>query len=134
MMSGLTMLQSLYGLREDQVVDRWPENLYWQHLTEPLAGWRKVNVRPTRKEVDLTEEIKELLDIDSPNAEKVVLVWDNLNKPSSLKRVSVDTTVQPKNIAHPTYSKLLNRSRQRLVKRIQYINRPLHNPNIQPRC
>ncbi|MBF0358619.1 MAG: transposase, partial [Magnetococcales bacterium] len=32
MMSGLTMLQSLYGLSEDQVVDRWPENPYWQHL------------------------------------------------------------------------------------------------------
>jgi transposase, IS5 family len=36
-------------------------------------------------------------------------------KPTSLKRVSVDTTVQPKNIAHPTDSKLLNRSRERLV-------------------
>ena len=48
-------------------------------VTEPLAGWRKVNVRETRTAIDLAEEIKELLDIDYPDAEKVVLVWDNLN-------------------------------------------------------
>ena len=55
-------------------------------LTEPLAGWRKVNVRPTRKAVDLAEEVRELLDIDYPDVEKVVLVWDNLNThvPASL--------------------------------------------------
>ncbi len=37
-------------------------------------------------------------------------------KASSLERVSVDTTVQPKNISYPTDSKLLNRSRVRLVR------------------
>ena len=37
-------------------------------------------------------------------------------KSTSLKRVSVDTTVQPKAIAHPTDAKLLNRSRERLVR------------------
>lgn len=37
-------------------------------------------------------------------------------KESSLKRVSVDTTVQPKNVSHPTDAKLLNRSRVRLVR------------------
>ncbi len=36
-------------------------------------------------------------------------------KSRSLKRVSVDTTVQPKAITHPTDSKLLNRSREHLV-------------------
>ena len=37
-------------------------------------------------------------------------------KDTSLKRVSVDTTVQPKAVAHPTDAKLLNRSRERLVR------------------
>jgi len=32
MMIGLTLLQSLYGLGEDDVVNRWPENPYWQYL------------------------------------------------------------------------------------------------------
>jgi hypothetical protein len=55
-------------------------------LTEPLGGWRKVNVRETKTAIDLALEIKELLDVDYPDAEAVVLVWDNLNThaPASL--------------------------------------------------
>lgn len=55
-------------------------------MTEPLGGWRKVNVRATKTALDLAHEVKELLDVDYPNADKVVLVWDNLNThtPASL--------------------------------------------------
>lgn len=55
-------------------------------ITEPLGGWRKVNVRATKTAIDLAQEIKELLDVDYPDAEQVVLVWDNLNThtPASL--------------------------------------------------
>nr|VFJ90136.1 MAG: hypothetical protein BECKH772A_GA0070896_1001929 [Candidatus Kentron sp. H]VFJ91423.1 MAG: hypothetical protein BECKH772B_GA0070898_1001729 [Candidatus Kentron sp. H]VFJ98119.1 MAG: hypothetical protein BECKH772C_GA0070978_1001829 [Candidatus Kentron sp. H] len=55
-------------------------------VTEPLAGWRKVDVRDTRTAVDLAWEIKQLLDVDYPDAKKVVLVSDNLNThvPASL--------------------------------------------------
>ncbi len=48
-------------------------------FTEPLGGWRKVNVRKRKTKRDWAEEIKELLDVDYPDAEKVVLVMDNLN-------------------------------------------------------
>jgi hypothetical protein len=48
-------------------------------IVEPLAGWRKVSVRATKTARDLAHEIKERLDVDYPKAEKVVLVWDNLN-------------------------------------------------------
>ena len=37
-------------------------------------------------------------------------------KPSDLKRVTVDTTVQEKAVSYPTDSRLLNRSRERLVR------------------
>ena len=40
-------------------------------------------------------------------------------KPAELKRVTVDTTVQEKAVSFPTDSKLLNRSRVRLVKLAQ---------------
>jgi hypothetical protein len=55
-------------------------------VVEPLAGWRKANVRATKTALDLAQEIKELLDVDYPTADKVVLVWDNLNThaPASL--------------------------------------------------
>lgn len=48
-------------------------------FSEPLAGWRKVNAREHRTAVDWAQEIQELLDVDYPDAEKVVLVCDNLN-------------------------------------------------------
>ena len=32
-------------------------------FTEPLAGWRKVNVRQRKTKLDWAEEIKELLDV-----------------------------------------------------------------------
>ena len=48
-------------------------------FTEPLGGWRKVNVRERRTKLDWAREIRELLDVDYPQAEKVVLVCDNLN-------------------------------------------------------
>jgi hypothetical protein len=48
-------------------------------FTEPLAGWRKVNIRRRRTSVDWAQEIKQLLDEDYPEAEKIILVCDNLN-------------------------------------------------------
>ena len=48
-------------------------------FTEPLASWRKVNVRRTKTMVDWAEEVRELLDVDYPTARKVILVCDNLN-------------------------------------------------------
>lgn len=48
-------------------------------FTEPLRGWRKVNVREKRTKIDWATEISELLEIDYPDAEKVILVCDNLN-------------------------------------------------------
>ena len=48
-------------------------------FTEPLDGWRKVSVRQKKKKEDWATEIRELLEIDYPDAEKVILVCDNLN-------------------------------------------------------
>ena len=48
-------------------------------FTEPLGSWRKVNVRQQKTSVDWANEIKELLDNDYPNVQKVVLICDNLN-------------------------------------------------------
>ena len=48
-------------------------------FTEPLASWRKVSVRQTKTMIDWAEEIKILLDVDYADAEKVIVVCDNLN-------------------------------------------------------
>lgn len=46
---------------------------------EPLAGWRRVHALPQRTRIDWAGQVKELLTVDYPDAEIVVLVMDNLN-------------------------------------------------------
>jgi len=48
-------------------------------FTEPLQSWRKVNVRRTRTKTDWAQEIRELLDVDYAETEKIILICDNLN-------------------------------------------------------
>lgn len=45
----------------------------------PVTGWRRVGCRDSRTRRDWAEEVKQLLEVDYPNAEKVTLVCDNLN-------------------------------------------------------
>jgi len=48
-------------------------------FTEPLSGWRQAEALPRRTKKDWAGRIKWLLDERYPEAEKVVLVMDNLN-------------------------------------------------------
>jgi len=48
-------------------------------FTEPLGGWRYAEALPRRTKVDWANQVKLLLDEQYPEAEKVVLVMDNLN-------------------------------------------------------
>lgn len=66
--------------------DRLEDSEYVRHGTcsifvwvEPLAGWRRVHALPRRTRIDWAGQVKELLTVDYPDAEVVVLVMDNLN-------------------------------------------------------
>jgi len=48
-------------------------------FAEPLSGWRKVSVRPRRTKVDWAREMADLLRTRYAEAEKILLVCDNLN-------------------------------------------------------
>lgn len=48
-------------------------------FSEPLAGWRKVNVSERRTAVDWAHQICALVDVHYPDAERVTVVLDNLN-------------------------------------------------------
>jgi hypothetical protein len=48
-------------------------------FVEPLTGWRRVNVTERRTRTDWALQIRELLEVDYPEAVKVRLVMDNLN-------------------------------------------------------
>jgi hypothetical protein len=47
--------------------------------TEPLRAWRRARALPRRTRIDWAAQVKELLTIDYPDVDKVVLVMDNLN-------------------------------------------------------
>jgi hypothetical protein len=47
--------------------------------TEPLRGWRRVHALAQRTKIDWAGQVKELLTVDYPDADTVVLVMDNLN-------------------------------------------------------
>jgi hypothetical protein len=66
--------------------DRREDSEYVRHGTcsifcwvEPLAGWRRVDAQPRRTRIDWAGQVQRLLSADYPDAEKVVLVMDNLN-------------------------------------------------------
>jgi transposase len=46
---------------------------------EPLRGWRRVWIAPQRRKVEWAWFVKQLLDDHYPQAQRVVLVCDNLN-------------------------------------------------------
>ena len=46
---------------------------------EPLAGWRRVDALQRRTRLDWAGQVKQMLTVDYPDAETVVLVMDNLN-------------------------------------------------------
>ncbi len=48
-------------------------------FVEALAGWRRASVRERKTAVDWAEEVRRLLEEDYPDAEKVILICDNLN-------------------------------------------------------
>jgi len=50
---------------------------------EPLRGWRRAYAEPTRTRVDWAHGVEHLLNVDYPDADKVVLVMDNLNTHST---------------------------------------------------
>lgn len=48
-------------------------------VTEPLRGWRQVVVGARRTRLDFAQCVKELVEVHYPEAERIVLVMDQLN-------------------------------------------------------
>jgi transposase len=51
-------------------------------LVEPLAGWRHVDVTERRTNQDFARQMRELVDVHYPEAEKIRVVLDNLSSHS----------------------------------------------------
>jgi len=108
LMVALHYLKYTYNLSDDDVVEAWVENPYWQFFSgmqyfehrmpihpSSMCRWRK-RIGDAGAEELLKETIKAGLKL------KAI-------KPHQLNRVNVDTTVQEKDIRFPTDSRLYDR-------------------------
>lgn len=115
LMIGILLLQHLHKLSDEQVVQNWVENSYWQFFCGyDFLQW-ELPIDPsslTRFRSRLgTDRMERILSLTVSMAVKSAAV-----KVKDLEKVIVDTTVMPKNIEFPTDSKLHNKARTRLVK------------------
>jgi IS5 family transposase len=103
---GLLLLKQIYGLSDEGVCERWVYDPYFQYFTgeeffqhefpherSDLSHWRKR--LGDRLELLLAESLR-------------VAHASGALRSKDLARVTVDTTVQPKNITFPTDAKLLH--------------------------
>lgn len=75
---GSLPVQAARPEREDYVYERHgTANVFMS--VEPLAGKRRVRLTERHTKLDFAEELRCILEEDYPDAEKVVLVTDNLN-------------------------------------------------------
>ncbi len=115
LMVGLHYLKHTYDLSDEEVVARWVENPYWQFFCGFEFFQHRLPIDPSlmtrwRQRIG-PEEMERVLKATV----EVALASDTV-KPSSLERVTVDTTVQDKAIAHPADSRLYLKALQTLVR------------------
>lgn len=119
LMAALLYLKHVYALSDEDTVERWSENPYWQHFSGERYFQHELPCDPSSL-VRWRQRIGEagcewLLAQSIAAATKGRVI-----KRASLDEVVLDTTVQPKAIAHPTDSRLLNRAREQLVNAAQH--------------
>ena len=115
LMVGLLYLKHLHKLSDEQVVEGWLENPYWQYFCGESHFQTQWPIDPsslTHYRQRIGEQGCEWLLQQTIAAG----ISSGAVRKSHLKRVKVDTTVQEKAVSFPTDSQLLNRSRQRLVR------------------
>ncbi|MBX3422773.1 MAG: transposase [Pirellulaceae bacterium] len=115
LMAGLLYLKHAMNLSDEALLERWVENPYWQYLCDfesmphetpiyatSLTKWRN-RLGAERLGLLLTGTID-------------LAVREKQLNPQQLAQVTVDTTVQEKNISYPTDSKLYFKAIVKLAK------------------
>ena len=114
LVAGLCYLQHAFALSDEAVVARWAENPYWQYFCGEAFFQHRLPIDPssmTRWRQRIGEEGVEWLLTQTIEAGKHA----GTVRSRDLKRVTVDTTVMEKNIAHPTDASLYEAARRKLV-------------------
>lgn len=115
LVAGLFILKHMHNLSDEVLCARWLENPYYQYFCGELSFCHKLPFdrsslsrwRGRLGEDELAALIQESLSVGHKTGAL---------ETKDLERVAVDTTVQPKAIAHPTDARLMHRSLEKLVK------------------
>ena len=111
---GLHYLKHAFDLSDEEVVEQWVENPYWQHFCGEEYFQHEFPIDPSsmtkwRNRVK-SAGLEKLLEQTIVSGLKTRVL-----KRTSLNRINVDTTVQEKAVTFPTDSKLYHRMREKLV-------------------
>ena len=121
---GLLYLKHASDLSDEAVCARWLENPYYQYFCGEVFFQTRLPCDPsslTRYRKRLGEAgVEELLAQTIEAAKRLKAV-----RRSDLKRVVVDSTVQEKDVAYPTDSRLLEVARQKVVEAAKHEAIPL---------
>jgi len=114
LMASLLYLKHAFKLSDEELVERWAENVVWQYFSgmtfyEPRLPCDATQIGRFRAAIG-EAGVEELLKatIDCAVTAKAV-------RPVEFERLIVDTTVQEKAIAHPVDSRLLEIARHKVV-------------------
>ena len=114
LMASLLYLKNSFNLSDEELVERWAENVVWQffsgmHCYEPRLPCDATQIGRFRRLLG-EDGIEQLLKATIDCALDIKAI-----KPADLERVTVDSTVQSKGIAHPVDSRLLEIARHKVV-------------------
>jgi IS5 family transposase len=113
LVAGLMILKHMHGLSDEALCARWVENPYFQYLCGEVSFCHRLpfdRSSLTRWRLRLGEaELEALLQESLNVAHKTGAIAGR-----DLERVVVDTTVQPKAVAHPTDARLMHRALEKL--------------------
>ena len=114
LMASLLYLKNSFDLSDEELVQRWSENLYWQFFSgmeyfEPRLPCDATQIGRFRRAIG-EEGLEQMLKATIETAVEIKAI-----KPAELERVIVDTTVQEGAIAHPVDSRLLEIARHKVV-------------------
>jgi transposase, IS5 family len=115
LIAGLLYLQHTFACSDETLIGTWVENPYWQHFCGETYFRHEPPIDPssmTRWRQRIGEEGVEWLLTETIEAAR----RGKLVKAKSFEKIIIDTTVMEKAVAYPTDSRLLERSRQHLVK------------------
>ena len=113
-MIGLLLLKHIYALSDEAVCERWVHDPYFQYFTGE-AFFQHAFPHERSNMTHWRQRIGEKLEILLQESLRVAHDLGALKK-SDLGRVSVDTTVQPKAVTHPTDAKLMLTAIEQLGK------------------